>query len=73
MEIKLKVDPALHRILKEHFKNDEQKLMQFINEAIRIQLQNFKNDFIEKEDELESYLKKGEPGSRTYGVKGQGW
>jgi hypothetical protein len=73
MEIKLKIDTKLYKLLEKRFKNNEKNLMQFINEAINNQLQNSSKDLTEKEDGLESYLKKADSGSRAYGLKGQGW
>ncbi len=70
--VTLNIDPDLYQRLEQRFKNDEQRLQQFIIEAIRKQLTD-RPSLPEKKDELESYLQKGSSGSRTYGVKGQGW
>ena len=53
-------------------KDDEQGLKNFIINALRNHLKTI-NSSPEKKNDLESYLKKGISGSRTYGVKGQGW
>ena len=68
----LNIDPDLYKQLEERFKDDEQEINQFIIDAIKNQLKASKLP-PEKEDDLESYLQKGSSGSRTYGVKGQGW
>ena len=68
----LDIDQNLYQLLEHMFKDDEQALKQFIIDAIRIQLKST-DSFSEKKDDLEAYLKKGLSGSRTYGVKGQGW
>jgi hypothetical protein len=68
----LRIDSDLHKQLEQHFKDDEQGLNQFIIDAIKNQ-SKASNLFPEKEDDLKNYLQKGSPGSRTYGVKGQGW
>jgi len=69
-KVTLNIDPELYQQLEQRFKDDEQGLQQFIIEAIKKQLQDPPPD---KKDDLESYLQKGSSGSRTYGVKGQGW
>lgn len=71
-KVTLNIDPDLYQQLEQRFKDDEQGLQQFILEAIRKQLQD-PPPFPDKKDDLESYLQKGSSGSRTYGVKGQGW
>jgi hypothetical protein len=68
----LSIDSDLYKKLEQRFKDDEQGLNQFIIEAIKNQ-SKASNLFPEKEDDLKSYLQKGSSGSRTYGVKGQGW
>ena len=68
----LSIDPVLYKQLEQHFKGDEQRLNQFIIDAIKNQLKDT-NLVYKEEDDLKSYLQKGSSGSRTYGVKGQGW
>ena len=68
----LNIDLDLYKQLEQRFKDDEQGLNQFIIDAIKNQ-SKISNLCLEKEDDLESYLQKGSTGSRTYGVKGQGW
>lgn len=68
----LSIDPDLLKQLEQRFQDDEQGLNQFIIDAIKNQLKA-SSPSPEKEDDLESYLQKGSSGSRTYGVKGQGW
>ena len=68
----LSIDPDLYKQLQQRFKDDEQGLNQFIIDAIKIQSKAAKL-LPEEEDDLENYLQKGSSGSRTYGVKGQGW
>jgi hypothetical protein len=68
----LYIDLELYKQLEQRFKGDEQGLNQFIIDAIKAKSKT-SNLFPEKEDDLESYLQKGPSGSRTYGVKGQGW
>jgi hypothetical protein len=68
----LNIDSDLYNQLEQRFKDDEQGLNQFIIDAIKNQ-SKAANLLPEEEDDLESYLQKGSSGSRTYGVKGQGW
>jgi hypothetical protein len=70
-KLTLNIDQDLYRLLKNKFKDDEQALNQFIIDNIRIALKA--TDSLPLKNDLESYLKKGVSGSRTYGVKGQGW
>ena len=72
IKITLSIDPDLYKQLEQRFKDDEQGLNQFIIDAIKNQ-SKATNLFHEEEDDLKSYLQKGSSGSRTYGVKGQGW
>ena len=58
----LNIEPDLYQRLEKRFKNDEHGLNQFIIDPLP-----------DEKDGLENYLKKGSSGSRTYGVKGQGW
>ena len=68
----LNIEPDLYQRLENRFKEDEQGLNQFIIDAIRNQLSD-PAQLPDEKDGLETYLKKGASGSRTYGVKGQGW
>jgi hypothetical protein len=69
-KVTLNIESDLYERLESHFKDDEQGMIQFINEAIRKQLPDPSPN---EKDDLENYLKKGSSGSRTYGIKGQGW
>lgn len=70
----LNIDHDLYQHLEQKFKGNEQGLEQFIIEAVRKQLTGSPDDPApEKKDDLENYLQNGSSGSRTYGVKGQGW
>jgi hypothetical protein len=68
----LSIEPDLYKLLEQRFKDDEQGLNQFIIDAIKNQSKAL-NLLPDKEDDLKNYLQKGSSGSRTYGVKGQGW
>ncbi len=71
-KITLHIDENLYQRLELIFEDDEQGLKNFIINALRNHLKTI-NSSPEKKNDLESYLKKGISGSRTYGVKGQGW
>ncbi len=71
-KVTFSIDPDLYQLLEQRFKDDEQGLNQFIIDAIKNQLEA-SDPLPEQEDDLQSYLKKGSTGSRTYGIKGQGW
>ena len=72
ISLSIDLDLDLYKELKQRFKDDEQGLNQFIIDAIKNQ-SKAANLFPEEENDLKSYLQKGSSGSRTYGVKGQGW
>ncbi len=70
----LNIEEKIYQRLQDRFKNDDLGLNQFIMDAIKTQLSDSPADLAaDKDDDLASYLKKGSSGSRTYGVKGQGW
>lgn len=71
-KITLEIDKDLYQLLEQRFKDDNQSLKKFIIDAIKIQL-NSTNSFQDKNSNLKDYLNKGLTGSRTYGIKGQGW
>ena len=71
-KLTLNIEPDLYQRLENRFKEDEQGLNQFIIDAIRNQLSD-PTPLPDEKDGLENYLQKGSSGSRTYGVKGQGW
>lgn len=73
-KITLNIDQELYKHLEHQFKDNEQGLNQFIIDAVKSRLKSASSDTLtDKKDDLESYLQKGSSGSRTYGVKGQGW
>lgn len=52
--------------------NDENAIRDYIVQVLKESLDGNEDSSADK-DSLESYLNKGQPGSRNYGVKGQGW
>lgn len=69
-KVALNIDPGLYQQLEQQFKGDEQRINQFIIDAIKSKLNASASV---QDDDLKNYLQKGSPGSRTYGIKGQGW
>ncbi|MBT5029224.1 MAG: hypothetical protein HOL15_03440 [Nitrospinaceae bacterium] len=68
------MDAELYQRLVNRFKDNEQEMNRFIVDAIKSQLYEASTDTTaDNNDDLESYLQKGSAGSRTYGIKGQGW
>ena len=75
--LKLELDDNTYQKLKEKFQGDEEAMCNF---AAKILANELLNTFSEenkegsdKNKDLEKYLKSGKTGSRSYGIKGQGW
>ena len=76
--LKLKLDDNTYQNLKEKFQGDEEAMCQFVVKVLSNELLNTFNEenkegFDLKTKDLEKYLKSSKPGSRSYGIKGQGW
>ena len=76
--IKLKLDDATYQYLKDRFDGDVNLIEDFIKKMLSKEIKKIRldpNDLDKKNtnDNLENYLKSGKSGSRSYGVKGQGW
>ena len=76
--IKLKLDDATYQYLKDRFDGDVNLIEDFIKKMLSKEIKKIRldpNDIDKKNtsDNLENYLKSGKSGSRSYGVKGQGW
>lgn len=76
--IKLKLDDATYQYLKDRFDGDVNLIENFIKKMLSKEIKKIRldpNDLDKKNtsDNLENYLKSGKSGSRSYGVKGQGW
>ena len=76
--IKLKLDDATYQYLKDRFDGDINLIEDFIKKILSKEIKKIRldpNDLDKKNtiDNLENYLKSGKSGSRSYGVKGQGW
>ena len=76
--IKLKLDDATYQYLKDRFDGDVNLIEDFIKKILSKEIKKIRldpNDLDKKNtsDNLENYLKSGKSGSRSYGIKGQGW
>jgi len=76
--IKLKLDDATYQYLKDRFDGDVNLIEDFIKKMLSKEIKKIRldpNDLDKKNtsDIMENYLKSGKSGSRSYGVKGQGW
>ena len=66
-KLQIELEDEVFQQLKELCKGNESIMKDYI-------VRNLKEKFSSGEkDDLEGYLKKGQSGSRNYGVKGQGW
>jgi len=76
--IKLELDDATYQHIKSKFNNDKKAMSTYIikvlMETIKVDsLNNEKVNIKGKTNDLKDYLESGESGSRSYGIKGQGW
>ena len=70
----IKLEDKLYQQLKELRKGEDSTMREYILQILKESLnQNDLNHLSKDKTSLESYLKKGQRGSRNYGVKGQGW
>ena len=76
--LKLKLDDETYQYLKAKFGGDINAMEDFVKKILSNEIKNMRLDPTEAEkknidDKLENYLKSGKSGSRSYGIKGQGW
>ena len=76
--LKLKLDDDTYQYLKDKFGGDINAIEDFIKKTLSKEIEKTRldsNDLEKKNinDNLENYLKSGKSGSRSYGIKGQGW
>ena len=76
--IKLELDDATYQHIKSKFNNDKKAMSTYIinlltekvkTDSLNSEMTNTKN----RTNDLKDYLESGESGSRSYGIKGQGW
>ena len=76
--IKLELDDATYQYIKSKFNNDKKAMSTYV---VKVLTEKVETDSLNKEklniknrtNELKDYLESSEPGSRSYGIKGQGW
>ena len=76
--LKLKLDDDTYQYLKDKFDGDINAMENFIKKILSKEIEKKRLDLIDSDkkninDNLENYLKPGKSGSRSYGIKGQGW
>ena len=76
--LKLKLDDDTYQYLKDKFDGDINAIEDFVKKTLSKEIKKTRldpNDLEKKNinDNLENYLKSGKSGSRSYGIKGQGW
>ena len=76
--LKLKLDDETYQYLKDKFDGDINAIEDFVKKTLSKEIEKTRLDPKDSEkknidDNLENYLKSGKSGSRSYGIKGQGW
>ncbi len=75
-KLTIHLDEKVYQALQVKFQGDKEAIDRFAGNAVEDGLKN-SGDAKEEPDtspeDLEKYLKTGNPGSRNYGAKGQGW
>lgn len=76
--LKLKLDDETYQYLKAKFCGDINAMEDFVKKTLSKEIEKIRlnpNESGKKniDDNLENYLKLGKSGSRSYGIKGQGW
>ncbi len=70
----IELEDKLYQQLKELCKGESSTMQDYILQILKEKLnQEELNKLPKDKTSLESYLNKGQGGSRNYGVKGQGW
>jgi len=73
-DFNIKLEDKLYQQLKDLCKGEESAMREYILKILEESLnQNDLNQLPKDKTNLETYLNKGQRGSRNYGVKGQGW
>tara|TARA_B100000686_G_scaffold137158_1_gene144382 strand:- start:189 stop:419 length:231 start_codon:yes stop_codon:yes gene_type:complete len=73
-KLQIELEDEVFCQLNEICKGDEKVMQDYIVRTLKEKF-NQSNDKISsrEKDSLETYLKNSRPGSRNYGIKGQGW
>ena len=73
--LKLELDENTYQYLKIKFNGDEKAMGDFVNKILTKELAKVHNNksTTDNKDDQKDYLKSSKSGSRSYGIKGQGW
>jgi hypothetical protein len=76
--IKIEFDDATYQYIKSKFNNDKKAMSAYVTKLLTEKvktnsLNNEKVNIDNRTNDLKDYLESGESGSRSYGIKGQGW
>lgn len=74
-KLTLILDEKIYQRLLQRFSEDENALREYAAKILEKESRDSAQDTESDETRkgLEDYLKKGTPGTRSYGIKGQGW
>ena len=77
-QLKLNLDKDTYQQLKIKFNGNIEAMEDFVKKIITKEIERLNPDSGKEEkknnkDSLENYLKSSKSGSRSYGIKGQGW
>jgi hypothetical protein len=76
--IKLELDDDTYQYIKSKFNNDKKAMRTYITKILmeKIKAESLNKGKVNtkgKTNDLKDYLESGDSGSRSYGIKGQGW
>jgi len=76
--IKLELDDATYQYIKSKFNNDKKAMSTYVIKLLaeKVETDSLNNEQLNiknRTNDLKDYLESGESGSRSYGIKGQGW
>jgi len=72
-KLTLNLDEKVYQRLLNHCRGDENALQEYAAKILATHKQDSEEGTAPDIEGLEGYLKKGNAGSRSYGIKGQGW
>lgn len=73
-KLTINLDEKVYQRLLAHCQGDEHALQEYVVKILEThKLKPEQDTTVDKNKGLEDYLKKGSAGTRSYGIKGQGW
>jgi hypothetical protein len=73
-KLTLNLDENVYQRLLDHCRGDENALQEYAAQILKTHKPDSGEEAVEDINKgLEDYLKKGSAGTRSYGIKGQGW